>query len=147
MDTADLRFVELLEFHFSGWANMTMELHQPLDAGVHTPTTLMGPGWACFSLGLTPWVGGELRCTLAETDDPCLVVGNDGRTIVLGFLADVPMAEGGERLFSNIIEFFNIPYMSADPQDSGIGIMGVGGWPVNASEDRGCLADGNSNCQ
>lgn len=145
--TADPRFEDLFEFQFTGWFNMSiMELHPPLDEGVPTPTTLLNPGWNYFSMGLEPVAGGESRCTFPQTGDSCLAVGNDGRTIVLGFLADVPMAAGGERLFSNIIEYFNIPFVPADPDTQGFSLQGGGGFTA-APEDRGCLDGGNRTCR
>jgi hypothetical protein len=109
--TRDFRFHELFEFEFTGRSNSTaMTLQPPLDDGLSNPVYLINPGWRFYSMGLRPAGNGTSLCTFQESGDSCLVVGNEGRTVVLGFLADVPFASGGEQLFSNIMNLFNVAF-------------------------------------
>lgn len=72
-----------------------------LSAGITNPQPLSNPGWGTFAMGLTAGVGGTSACTFPS--DSCVVVGNSGRTIILGFLSDTPQAGDGVQLWENII--------------------------------------------
>lgn len=95
----------LLEVTYTGNTNeSTMTLDAPLNQGVADPMTLSNL-WAAYSMGLQPQGPATSLCTFAAQSDSCLVVGNSGRTVTLGFLADTPPAADGVTLFKNIIAF------------------------------------------
>ena len=72
-----------------------------LSAGITNPQTLSNPGWGIFSMGLSAGAGGTSVCSFPT--DSCAVLGNSGRTIILGFLSDTPQGADGVRLWENII--------------------------------------------
>ncbi len=72
-----------------------------LSAGITNPQVLVNPGWGIYSMGETP-AGGTSLCSFPNSDS-CVVSGNGGRTLLLGFLADTPSAADGVRLWQNLI--------------------------------------------
>lgn len=96
----------LLDVTYTGNENETnMTLVSPFDQGVTNPMTLVNPGWTVFSMGLAAGTGGTSDCTFASNSDSCLVVGNGGRTVTLGFLSDAAPSADGVGLFTNILNY------------------------------------------
>lgn len=73
----------------------------PVSVGLTNPMTLQSPGWSVFSTSLAPAQGGVSYCTFEDASS-CLVVGNEGRTALLGFVSDTPPEADGQKLFENI---------------------------------------------
>ena len=81
------------------------DLAASLSAGITDPMTLTNPGWVVsFSMGLSAEAGGTSACTFGNGDS-CLVLGNNGRTALLGFLADtLPEADAADFWGNLIVE-------------------------------------------
>ncbi|TXD34267.1 collagen-like protein [Lujinxingia vulgaris] len=69
---------------------------------VPLPLPLESAGWTSFSSGLEPLGDGRSICAF-ENGESCAVVGNDGRTVVLGFLGDSYRAEFGRGLMESLL--------------------------------------------
>lgn len=101
-----------------------------LSAGITNPQPLnSGLGWGTWSMGLSAGAGGTSVCTFPT--DSCAVLGNSGRTIILGFLSDTPQAADGVQLWENIIGLagFGAPISttpSAVPSLSEWALIGLG---------------------
>jgi len=101
--TADI--ATLFDASYSGTSNLTTaDLDPPLDAGITDPVTLDGAGYGTYSNGLTVEDGGTSLCTF-ENDDSCFVLGNDGRTALLGFLGDTIPEADGQTFWENLSLF------------------------------------------
>lgn len=90
---------------YTGNTNETSaDLAAALSTGITDPMTLTNPSgtWGTFSMGLTAEAGGTSACTFGNGNS-CLVFGNDGRTALLGFLADtLPEADAAD-FWANVI--------------------------------------------
>jgi len=74
---------------YSGQKNgspITQTVPHPIWFGIADPFDLTNPGWGIFSMGMTATTGQSIG-TFPNGDD-ALVVGNDGRTVLNGFLSD-----------------------------------------------------------
>lgn len=110
--TRNASLATALDASFTGNTNQTVaDFAAPLDRGVTDPMALVSPGWGIFSTGLSPDTGGVSYCTFGNADS-CLVVGNSGRTALLGFLSDVPPAGEGQQLFENTFSLVAAPASS-----------------------------------
>jgi hypothetical protein len=104
---------------FTGTTNYTqLTVTDPtLAAGVTNPVTLNNPGWGVFSYGLSPTTGSSAAQfgpgpigPMSIAGPSAIVIGNEGRTIFNGFLADtfeglVPVdINVGTQLFTNEIQ-------------------------------------------
>jgi hypothetical protein len=92
-----------LEARYAGDTNL---VSADLDEGSLSedlpPTIrLTNPGWNVFSMGLEVDGRGVSVCTF-EQGDSCLVLGNGGRTALLGFVADALPLDQGETFFRNL---------------------------------------------
>lgn len=100
--TADLAFANLFEANFTGNFNMTMvcsdyiSLKRDITGGCFT---LSNPGWTTFSLGLSPIGNGTVAATYSN-GDAAIILGNNGNTIMLGYLSDTPSVKA--TAFSNV---------------------------------------------
>ncbi|MBX3144713.1 MAG: Ig-like domain-containing protein [Trueperaceae bacterium] len=103
-----------MEAAFTGEENyVSMEIEHPiLAAGLSSSTIpITDEYWGTFSMGLEALGDGvELAhfydLTPELTTDAALVSGNDGRTMVLGFLSDtVENEDDGIRLLRNVFEY------------------------------------------
>jgi hypothetical protein len=96
---------ERLEARYAGDTNL---VSADLDEGSLSddlpPTIrLANPGWNVFSMGLEAAGRGVSVCTF-EQGDSCLVLGNRGRTALLGFVADALPLDQGETFFRNLTQ-------------------------------------------
>ncbi len=107
--TYDNDFGALFETQFTGNNNQTqMTLDPSILTGLTNPVTLVNPGWGVFSTGLTAIGGGVSLGTFLSGED-CIVRGNGGKTIVLGYLSDTPPAADRQQLFMNLFNEVNPP--------------------------------------
>jgi hypothetical protein len=101
----DLAVANLMDAGFTGVTNLsTVTITDPVMAnGLTNPFTLSNPGWGIYSMGLTALTGGEVVATF-ENGNAAMVRGNNGRTIMVGYLSDTPatMADRDE-IFSNVV--------------------------------------------
>ncbi len=58
--------------------------------------------WTINNLGLDTLSGGKALATYDDTDSAAIVSGNDGRTMMIGFLSTTVAAGEGQQLYSNI---------------------------------------------
>jgi hypothetical protein len=92
------------EARYGGDTNLvSADLEDPV-LGADLPSTLrlVNPGWNVFSMSLEAAGRGVSLCTFAQSGDSCLVLGNRGRTAILGFVADALPLEQGETFFRNL---------------------------------------------
>jgi len=55
--------------------------------GLPSPLQLINPhGWVTYTMPYTPAAGGDSVCTFVSSGDSCMVRGNGGRTLLVGFL-------------------------------------------------------------
>lgn len=110
--TQNASLATALDASFTKNVNQTVaDFAAPLDRGITDPLTLGNPGWGTFSTGLSPDAGGVSYCEFGNADS-CLVLGNSGRTALLGFLSDAPPASEGQQLFENIFSLVGAPVSS-----------------------------------
>ena len=91
---------------YTGMTNETEIAHgdHPIWEGISDPFALMNPGYGVFSMGLTPTSGESMG--VFPSGDSGLVVGNDGRTIINGFLFDsIASPAEGVSLAENMLGF------------------------------------------
>jgi hypothetical protein len=99
----------LLNSEFTGTTNNLeiSEADASLSADVTLPLMLSNPGsWGVYTTDLTPLSGGSSLCTFAATSDSCAVLGNDGRSLHLGFPLDAVTTSptDGQQFWANAIE-------------------------------------------
>lgn len=96
--------VSPLEASFTGSANNTvMTISDPILAGGLTnPVIMTNTGWGTFTMGLTATGSAQVLATF-ENGDAAVVRGNGGKSIVLGYLSDVPFAPERQQLFENVV--------------------------------------------
>ena len=96
---------ELFDASYTGRTNdRIVSLAPPLSPDVGERFLLARPGWLTFSMGLAPAEGGESLCTF-DGGDSCVVVGNDGRSALLGMLADALPEDRGEAFWRNLTNY------------------------------------------
>lgn len=108
--TEDVAEAALFEAAFSGSNNQTTVtiIDPALAAGLTNPFTLSNAGWTqSFSRPLTPIGGGEVLATF-ENDDAAIIRGNNGQTIMLGYLSDAPPAAMNQQLLENIFNALSV---------------------------------------
>jgi hypothetical protein len=94
---------------FTGGTNQTsVTVTDPsLILGIVNPVTLVNPGWGVFSTGLLP---GTASCSATFGNAECaILLGNGGRTIFNGFLADTGDAELRQLYINEINAVFAVP--------------------------------------
>lgn len=102
--TYDASVLALFDASFSGNINLsTVTITDAVVAsGLTNPFTLTNPSWGTYSRGLNALTGGEVLATF-ENGDAAMVRGNNGHTIVLGYLSDTPtVAANRDEIFGNI---------------------------------------------
>lgn len=100
--TADLAFANLFEANFTGNFNMTMVCSDYISLKKDITGdcfTLSNPGWEKFSFGLSPIGNGTVAATYSN-GDAAIILGNNGNTIMLGYLSDTPSVKA--TAFSNV---------------------------------------------
>jgi hypothetical protein len=104
--TRQASFATVLKGGYTGGTNQTSLnfLNPALSAGIVNPQPLTNPGWGTFSMSESTGPGGISVCTFPDASS-CVVAGNNGRTLLLGFLADTPSATDGTRLWQNLIGY------------------------------------------
>jgi hypothetical protein len=75
-----------------------------LTEGVQQPMLLSSDSWFFYTLPLVPTGDGVSVCAFENGNgSPCMVLGNEGRTAAVGFLADVMSASDGRNLIRNLL--------------------------------------------
>jgi hypothetical protein len=75
-----------------------------LSEGVQQPMPLSSDSWGTFALPLAPTGDGVSVCAFDNGNgSSCMVLGNEGRTAAVGFLADVMSASDGGNLIRNLL--------------------------------------------
>jgi len=99
----DPTLAAVMDAAYTGATNLRVaRLDDPaLEEGIGERVVLREPGWLTFSMGLRPLDGGTAACAF-ENDDACLVVGNDGRSALLGMLGDTLPTDVGATFFENL---------------------------------------------
>lgn len=102
--TRNASFASLFQIQFTDNNNETvMHLDPRIEESVSNPMTLTNTGWTqIFSTGLAPTGDGEILATFDISGDAAIVRANEGRTIVLGYLSDVPPVGDRQQLFENL---------------------------------------------
>lgn len=100
--TQTASFATMFEASYTGNTN---DSSSTFDAsiGVANPVAIINPGWGIFSMGLAPTGGGVSLCTASPSGDSCLVQGNGGNTILLGFLTDIYGIAESEAVMRGVI--------------------------------------------
>jgi uncharacterized protein YjdB len=70
--------------------------------GVQQPMPLSNPGWGIYSTGLNP-IGAAVSVCTFPSGESCLVYGNGGRTITVGFLNDTVTEQDGRNFTRNLL--------------------------------------------
>ncbi len=106
---SDNEYAALLNAGFSGNYNLTaVTITDPLmiaKAGLSS-LTLSNPGYGTFSTGLTALTGGSVLANFAN-GDAAIVLGNEGHTIMLGYLSDTPTTKIQE-IFESVLIKLNV---------------------------------------
>jgi hypothetical protein len=75
-----------------------------LTEGVQQPMQLSSDSWFSYALPLAPTGDGVSVCAFENGNgSSCMVLGNEGRTAAVGFLADVMSASDGRNLIRNLL--------------------------------------------
>jgi hypothetical protein len=75
-----------------------------LKEGVQQPMLLSSESWGVYRLPLAPTGDGVSVCVFENGDgSSCMVLGNEGRTAAVGFLADVTSENDGHNLIRNLV--------------------------------------------
>jgi len=94
------------EASFTGNVNQSsVTISDPnLLFGLTNPVSLVNPypGWGVYSMGLSAIGSGEVLATFAN-GQAAVIRGNGGKTIILGWLSDVPALAIRQQLFENVI--------------------------------------------
>jgi hypothetical protein len=77
-----------------------------LGHGINNPMALINPGWGTYSMGVAPVGGGKVLATFPN-GNAAAILGNGGRTIILGYLSDTPPADDRQQLFNNALDVLN----------------------------------------
>ncbi len=109
--TGDAAYGALFEATYTGSVNDASATFSPLF-NVTNPVTITNPGWGTYSLGLAPTGGGVSLCTGSPSGDSCMVQGNGGNTLLLGFLADVFTDAEGQQIFEDAVALLVTPQES-----------------------------------
>lgn len=76
-----------------------------LVEGMTSPVPIINPGWGVrWAMGMRP-INDGVSLGSFPNGDSCLVLGNGGRSVILGFLADALPAEHGKKFFGNLVDF------------------------------------------
>lgn len=88
----DNTFAEAFDAEYVGALNVDQDeiasAGSPLWSGVTSPLALTNPGWGTYSAELNALDGGVVAGTYSATGTASIVVGNDGYSILNGFLDD-----------------------------------------------------------
>lgn len=103
--TSDSNFANLFQASFTGNSNMSIvsTIYQPIGNNLTNKSfTLSNPGWGIFSLGLSPTAGGVIAATF-ENGNAAMIFGNNGHTMMLGYLSDTPASSLRGRILLNVV--------------------------------------------
>ncbi len=104
---ASVAMAAAMQATFDGTENYAdMTIIQPeLASGLSaTIVQLINTDWGTYNVGLETLPGGTVLATYEEVDSAAIVGGNEGRTMMLGFLSDTVPEDDGEQLYTNIFE-------------------------------------------
>jgi hypothetical protein len=114
---ADASIATYFDAAFTGTNNLTtVTITDPIVAnGLTNPFTLANPSWGIYSKGMSTLAGGEVLATF-ENGNAAMIRGNNGHTVILGYLSDTPSVVGNrDEIFTNIALAANvtvpIPYV------------------------------------
>ncbi|MCE4563238.1 hypothetical protein INQ51_02845 [Maribellus sp. CM-23] len=110
---ADQAYANLFEAEFTGNTNLNnVTVSNPLIANELTtnPYALSNPGWTIFSTGLAP-IGNGIVAATFENDEAAIIIGNNGNTIMLGYLSDTPAGDANNRanVFASVLNGMSAP--------------------------------------
>jgi hypothetical protein len=96
--------VSVLGASFTGAFNMTtMTISDAgLAGGLTNPVIMSNAGWGTYTMGLAPLGGSQVLATY-ENGDAAVVLGNGGKSVVLGYLSDAPLSADRQQLFENVV--------------------------------------------
>ena len=103
--TSEPNLLDLFEAERTGSTNSAMAdlIDERLGSGFGSPLELSSSGWvAGFSYGLAP-TGTAVSVCVFEQGDSCGVLGNDGKSLLFGFLNDSFRYWEGKELVANAI--------------------------------------------
>jgi hypothetical protein len=104
-NTDDYNFANLFQATFTGNENMNVvsTIYHPISNGLDNKSfTLTNPAWGTYSLGLSPLTGGVVVATF-ENGDGAMILGNNGRTMMLGYLSDTPPSSLRGGILLNVV--------------------------------------------
>lgn len=98
-------YAALFEATFTGGSNLSpFTITDPLLAtGISNPVAIANISWGTWSTELTAIGGGQVLATFPG-GAAAIVRGNQGHTILLGYLSDTPPAADRQKLFENVIK-------------------------------------------
>jgi hypothetical protein len=113
---------------YPGGTNQTSLLvtSPALAAGIATnPITLTNPGWGVFSMSMDEGLGGASAGVFGSGAD-AIVIGNDGRTIINGFLNDT-FGPGGTARFGDGVQLYlnEIGLILQVPEPNILALLGI----------------------
>ena len=130
------------------WAEYTGDINENdltitdprLAAGLPDPIQLINPHWSIYSTCMSTDSGVSLASFANDTD--AVILGNDGRTAILGFLADTLDEEYGQQFFENL---FGLVTSLGEPEENGDEENGdeENGNEENGDEENGDLDEGD----
>ncbi|NLU37983.1 MAG: hypothetical protein GXX78_03735 [Bacteroidales bacterium] len=107
----DASVVTIMEAAFTGNNNLSTVTitDAALANGLTNPFSLSNPGWGIYSMGLSAIGGGEVVAVF-ENGDAAMVRGNNGHTMMIGYLSDAPnnSTEVRESIIANIVTAANV---------------------------------------
>ncbi|MEN6325921.1 MAG: Ig-like domain-containing protein, partial [Syntrophomonas sp.] len=102
--TRDTEFARLFKASYTSITNQTpVTITEPILAqNITNPMNICNTGWGVWSMGLSATDGGQSLAYFPNNDD-AIVLGNEGRTVILGFLDDTLPTELGQKFFENLL--------------------------------------------
>ena len=130
-------FAQLFNASYTGNENETpiTITESALSNRITNPMSISNPGWGTWSMGLSATGGGQSLAYFPNSDD-AIVLGNQGRTAILGFLGDTPPADDGQKFFENLLYFMT--EATAPTHVSSITVTGEGS-ATTITTDNGTL--------
>jgi len=101
----DSSIVALFEANLSGSTNLSNITISDTDiqsvSGL-SAFTILNPSWGYYSLGLTATGSGTVLATF-ENGEAAMVLGNSGRTMMLGYMSDTVPTANSQAIFESIV--------------------------------------------
>ena len=125
LDNVDVDFYSFFGAAVTGNTNdPSVVVSGPLAEGLASnPLTLTNSDWIIYSLGLAALSTEDIVAGTFSNNDPAIIISNEGRTIINGFLTDTPP---DETLYVNEIKYvLDPPAITTDNGDGGCNISAV----------------------